>query len=314
LAAAIETLENRTMLTATPVTLTGDAGASTIEIFNDGGTVRFFQNEPETATPTLSVPYADLGPVTINGGGGGTTVTLDYSGGDLFPNGLAFNGQSPTPSPNQLIVANNPSGDYTLGSGSLQINNDPDGGGIDDTVSFSAVPDLDLFQGGGTSSVEVTGGSFTFNSNLDDLSPANPSLSTTVSMTVDSGASVSFGSSQKLSSLTINTGGAVAMLPAGGQVLNTNTLTVDGTLDLANNDLIVRHPGTASMDALQQSVANWVNGTATVVQRRRHLCGNRRQRRHWCYAGIFRAARHHHSGERHRWHALHDRTANRPRR
>jgi hypothetical protein len=164
-----EPLETRTMLT-TSVSLTGDAGASAFYVLNSGGSnggnVEFFQNMPSNvspASPVVTVPYADLGPVTITGGSGAATVTLDFSGGDLFPNGFDFVGQhSTTIAPNQLIVTGDQNANYTLSSSQLAIT----GSGISDTVAFTNIPSLSLFNSGGTSSFEVSSGSFTFNSDL----------------------------------------------------------------------------------------------------------------------------------------------------
>jgi hypothetical protein len=60
----VETLELRRLL-STAVNLAGDAGASSIYITRVGDDVEFFQNVPVTASPTVTVPYADLGPVSI---------------------------------------------------------------------------------------------------------------------------------------------------------------------------------------------------------------------------------------------------------
>jgi hypothetical protein len=84
-------------------------------------------------------------------------------------------------------------------------------------------------------------------------------------MLVDSGASVQFGATQHLNSLNISSGASVQMLAAGGQVLDTNTLTVNGTLDLTDNDMIVNNPSgdTSMVDTLEEQVGQWVNANSS---------------------------------------------------
>ena len=82
---------------AAAVVLTGDAGADTFYVQNQGGSVAFYQNAtPATGSPVQVVPLSNLGPVTIDGGGGGDTLTLDYAGGSLAPAGLTFDAGTPT--------------------------------------------------------------------------------------------------------------------------------------------------------------------------------------------------------------------------
>jgi hypothetical protein len=276
----IETLELRRLL-STSVNLSGDAGSNSFYILNNSGTIEFFKNEPTTATPTLTIAYADLGPVTITGGGS-TTITLDYTGGDLLPSGLSFTGQGPAFSPNQLTVIGATGAGYVLGSSSLCIAATAGSIPFTDSLSFTSLSSFNLTgsgrsssgvsSGGGTSSIEVASGSPHFNSNLG--------ASATVDMTVDSGASVYFGVSQTLDSLTINPGGFVQMLPtgtptqlSGGQVLDTNNLVVNGILDLTENDLIVNDATATSgeMTTLETAIATFdesilYGGTPTTAQ------------------------------------------------
>ena len=51
-------------------------------------------------------------------------------------------------------------------------------------------------------------------------------------------------------------------LPAGGQVLDANSLTVSGILDLTDDDLIVNTPSSAAMITLQEQVGFGVNDAA----------------------------------------------------
>jgi hypothetical protein len=256
--AVIETLEVRQLL-STSVNLTADAGANAICLERVGNNVEFFQNQPTTATPTLSVPFGDLGPVTITGGGP-TTLTLDFTNGDLLPAGLTFTGATTAIASNQLIVAGVPSPSYTLNTNCLSITGTAAGATFADSVTFTNLPTLNLFNSGGVSPIEIASGSFTFNTDLG-------AAGTAVDMTVDSGASVYFGCTQHVHSLEINAGGFVQMTIAGGRALVSNSLVVDGVLDLTDNDLIVNDPSADSMSTLQEQVAaGYHNGWSAAYQ------------------------------------------------
>ncbi len=183
------------------------------------------------------------------------------TGGDPIPHGLndlnfvTEPGIAPT-----LHVIGLANATYSIGSQSLNIV----ASGISDQVSFAQpVGDaqFDLFSGGGTDLLKVNSGSFTFDSDLG-------ASGTAVNLNVSSGATVDFASTQHLNNLFIASGGSVQMADAGGMALDVNTLVLSGTLNLADNDLIVNTPtaspaASTAMTTLQEDVYAGVNATST---------------------------------------------------
>ncbi len=252
------------MMTTVPLTVGGDAGADSFTVMQVAGMIDIFQNTPVTGTPVQSEPVADTGPITLNGNGGNDTFTLDYSGGDPIPGGLTIAAVPGGIAQPTLVVQGVAAGtgaapNFTLSSSSasgtgLVVSN----ASVDDTIDLSGVSNFNLFPDTGTGSLTVSSGSFTFNQDLG-------ALGTGVSLDVQSGAAVAFGVTQHLNSTTVESGGSLAMLPAGGQVLDTNTLSDSGAIDLADNDLIVNTPAsTADANAVEEAVAAGVTASATA--------------------------------------------------
>ncbi len=77
---------------------------------------------------------------------------------------------------------------------------------------------------------------------------------------------VRFATSQDLSSLTIGGGGRVALAAGGGRVITTRALSINaaagGTLDLADNSLIVDYAGQTVLPAVGSLIASAYNGGA----------------------------------------------------
>jgi len=111
-----------------------------------------------------------------------------------------------------------------------------DGGSGDDTLILnSALPFTPVFDAGtGNDAYQINAGSWSFS---DDLSAASERLDLSIA-----NAAVSFASSQQLQSLSIGAGGRVNLLPGGGRTLRATALDLsgNGTLDLADNDLILQ--------------------------------------------------------------------------
>jgi rhamnogalacturonan endolyase len=65
-------------------TIQGTPNSDAITLTRSGANLNVFVN---SSSPTYSVPFADLGPLTIAGLNGNDTITLDYSNGDPVPTG-----------------------------------------------------------------------------------------------------------------------------------------------------------------------------------------------------------------------------------
>ncbi len=79
-------------------------------------------------------------------------------------------------------------------------------------------------------------------------------------MTVNAGPAVTFDSSQSLASLSVN-GGTVALSPGGNSTLVVKSLALSnsGTLDLADNAMIVDYTGTSPMASIRADLASGFN-------------------------------------------------------
>src|SRR4029434_8810878 len=85
--------------------------------------------------------------------------------------------------------------------------------------------------------------------------------SSALALTVASGASVNFGASQHLRSLTVN--GNATMLTSGARTLTTKSLAVSGAgakLDLVNNDLVVDYSGSSPIGSWTGSAYDGITG------------------------------------------------------
>ncbi len=190
------------------------------------------------------IAHGDLGLITYYGQSGSDTLNIDFGGGDPIPAGLSFftapNIAGKTPNALNLIGLSGAT--VTLGAGS-SVSVTSATQGIDDVITAPNIGDYDPFAGGGSGTLAVASGTYTFTSDLGNAT------SSSVAVSVASGATANFAVTQHLASLNIASGGTVAMLPAGGQVIDTDTLSNQGRIDLANNDLIVNDPLSSSDSA-----------------------------------------------------------------
>jgi hypothetical protein len=240
----------------TVVNIYPDAGADELTVIRSGANVEFFENEPATSpTPTQVVPYANLSSVYFYGGtSGASSVTIDYTGGNPVQQTLYVEMSQPISgfAPNSLNLVGLDNAAVTIGgSGHITVNSPSQS--LYGTFNTEYVGNYNLFADGGSGTLSVTGGTRTFSNDLGNAT------SSSVAVSVASGAIAQFAVTQHLASLNIASGGTVDMLPYGGQALDTNTLYVGGVLDLANNDLLVNTPSSADMTTLQEQVATGYN-------------------------------------------------------
>ena len=212
----------------------GTAGHDDITLAGSGSNVYVYINTPATGTPSQIVPAGDLDGIDLYGGNGGDTVTLDYTHGDPIPAGLYLSAGSDSLSQPTLSVIGIATGTasapaFVAGVGEFQIGNTAQT--FADLVTYDRNPDLDLFSG-------TDGGSLI----------VNPS------------GAVTFTIPQHADSIDIYSGGLLTLAP-NAQLLDTDTLQMDGSLNLNNNDLMVRNAGYnfevgPLLDAVNQGHAN----------------------------------------------------------
>ncbi len=81
-------------------------------------------------------------------------------------------------------------------------------------------------------------------------------------LTVEATAAVNFGATQHLAALHVGDDGTAALTTGGGKVLVTNDLVVNGTLDLADNDLVVQATTETRAALLDHVLAKLTSGFA----------------------------------------------------
>ena len=105
-------------------------------------------------------------------------------------------------------------------------------------INGPVTPPLNFNNGNGSDALHVLSGTYTI---AGDLSPTLRNMT----VTVDSGAAAIFNATQHLAGLVVN---GTASLSAGGAkvlVINALAISLTGTLDLADNDLIYNYDGTS---------------------------------------------------------------------
>ena len=187
---------NDVVLTTVPSTpvISGTAGADALRIYKDGsGNVIVELN----ATPVYSAQFGNLGSLTINGGDGNDTVTIDYSAaGGFFNLPITYNGGNQTGAPGDTLVINDAPG--TAGTITHTFSNANDGTvNIDGTlITYTGLEPI-------TDNLSATDRVFTFSSGNDAITLAD---ATGAAMTIDSNLAESVTFANPTNSLTINAG------------------------------------------------------------------------------------------------------------
>ena len=110
------------------------------------------------------------------------------------------------------------------------------GTATDDNLQINGplAPPLTFNNGNGDDSVTIVGGTYTFASAIDSGVP-------NIAVVVDGSASAIFDATQHLASLTVN--GSATLTQGGAKVIVTKNLSVTGTIDLTDNDLLWDYDG-----------------------------------------------------------------------
>jgi hypothetical protein len=218
-------------LRTTNVVRQGTSGNDTFIVNRSttNGYIRIYQNQLTTETPSYAIQPDLLGSLQLDGLAGDDAVSILINGTAGYPiraGGFIFNG-----------------GD---GNDSLSINGNSTSGSIPHT--FAA--------GGGTNALTITSGQVTV-----DSTATGGELNTSVL----AGAQLTT-SRLKQNGLTVGAGSRVTVQPggAGANVLTSLDLGTNGTIDLADNDLVVRSTAagkTAAFNALySRLVAGFAGG------------------------------------------------------
>jgi hypothetical protein len=92
----------------------GGSGNDTFGLRRAGSDLQVFQNVSIGSTPTYTIPLSSLTSLTIDGGDGDDTLTVDLSGGSPIPaGGLFFNGGNQTSEDTLVVIGAGGSGTYT---------------------------------------------------------------------------------------------------------------------------------------------------------------------------------------------------------
>jgi len=228
----------------------GTAGNDSYTIRQDptGVFTQFYENVPTSGAPSFFVRTSLLtAAINYNGLGGNDSFTIDFSGGNPLPaTGLVLNGSSGTDS--LRIVGTAANDTITVASSILGINAAQvsfsafeqltiDAGGGDDTITISSALPFSptINAGAGSNTLNISAGSYRYSS---DLGATSSNLAIALSNT----AAIQFASPQHLASLSLTNTASVSFTAGGNKVLVTSNLQIaaTATLDLADNDLIVR--------------------------------------------------------------------------
>ena len=178
---------------------------------------------------------SQLSNLTITGGVGSDTLTLDFSNGNPLPaTGVSFDGGLGINSINIIGT----SGDDTLNASATAL---AFTGGTFSNVPIAVANVQNLQFGGGTGgndSINLTGGNYT-------LDADTPTGIPNVSVTVGAGTSVYFASDPHLANLTLNGGIANLSTTRHAMFLHGLSISSTGLLDIANGFLYLDHATTS---------------------------------------------------------------------
>jgi len=207
--------------------------------------VQFFNSTQPTGTPAYTLPLSFMGGTVLqfNLGGGGDTLTLDFSDGDITrptSNPIVYTAGAGT----NTIAFIGSSGDDAFSASIAEEALFTDGAtGTQVPIKVASVQAIQFHGGsGGSDRIDVTNGAFTIDA---DTPIGTPDVSVS---DATPGSPITFATTQRLAALTL-TGGATATVSAGaasnGKTLFVNSLAIDATstLDLTNNELQLRYTG-----------------------------------------------------------------------
>ena len=204
-----------------------------------------YLNNSNTAGYTAT--FAGLTNVIINGLGGVNVnaLTLDLSNGPVVPSGgITYTGNTSLNGDSLVVVGSSGNDTVTFAANQVTI-----GSGI---VTTTGVPVQNLsFKGGaGNDSLTLNGGSYAFTTDV--------SLNTThLSLSLQSGAQVSFSGIQHLAGLSLAGASAVTLADGGQSAIVVQSLSIDATskLDLADDGLIVNYSGSDPFSSIYALVS-----------------------------------------------------------
>jgi hypothetical protein len=259
-----------------PLQIIGTSGSDSIYVKSDPTNINIWINHDPASDPAdVTRTVASITSISVNGGLGDDTLTLDFTNGNPIPTGgltldgsagndllkvigtagpdtisvngtqVLFGGTVIAYSAIEQITINTNAGDDTvtidfatgnpIPAGGLNI----DGGTGADTLNFI---------GPGSGNINLTGGSFTI--------PADPNG---ISLAISGTAAVNFATTAHLSSLTLTDTAKASLAPGGSNLLRSSGLSIaaGASLDLGDGDLILNATA-ASRAALLATVSDLI--------------------------------------------------------
>jgi hypothetical protein len=240
----LESLTVNATQTANVVTVQSLASTTALVVNGNSGTDTFNLGDATNHVEPLD------GPMTLNGGVGTDTINFNDSA-EVFAFGFTVN---------STTVSRTGMGQVTYGT----------------------AEQLNIFSGGGIGKLHTVNGTAATTPVLIDPGSAADTINvvetaTTAPVTVEpstgfdtvnvntdgaGSARVVFDESITLATLNIGVGGMATMLAEGSRVLRTVNLTVNGTFDLTNNNLIVDYSGASPLSTIAARLTSGHNNGA----------------------------------------------------
>jgi O-glycosyl hydrolase len=205
---------NTASFTVSVLYLTGASGNNTFYFKDSGSTLDVWINSatPGSGTPTQTAALSSFTSISLTGGSGNNSVTLDYSGGDPTNGSFTYSGSG---AGTDTLTINGETGGKTatLGASSVIIGSD--------TINYSNLEYLDLDLGAGSST----------------LTASAPGTSPLLTLTIDSGATTTLGTSSTFAANTIVADAGTLNL--SGENESIDQITGQGTVTSSGNTLTI---------------------------------------------------------------------------
>jgi hypothetical protein len=197
----------------------------TLRLDGSGNNVQIWVDQPTSGAPTATAPKAILTSLTFTGTAGNDSFTLDAANGNpLTGLTVSYDG-----------LANGGAGDLVSFKGSATA----------DTVTFDA--GSLVFNGQTLTLANSERGRFDGRDGGDFLN-------------VNGGGNVSIGNTQHLAQLNVAAGASASVDTGANAVLVVNQMSLNGLLDMTDNDMILFYSGASQLSAVQALINSGRNG------------------------------------------------------
>jgi hypothetical protein len=259
-----------------PTNFVGTSGADSYTVRLDpldNTRLQIIEQLGASSPTTYSIQKSNLASFSIDTQGDQDTITVDYTYGNPLPtlsitlvgssqnagqtDQLIINGLPAASDPITITASTISDGGTINYSGFERITFNTSGGNDTLTINGSTTP-LVFNGGSGNDVLNVTNGSYTFDA---DAIAGSDNLAVNVS----NSSTVTFNASQHLANLVIGPNAVATMPPNGNRYLQTAGLTVNGTLDLNDNDLVVTYSGSSSFSTIYGYMVSGLNGPTGIT-------------------------------------------------